>query len=304
MSFAHHWHNQMPLVAEARSSGVRCASNLGPPADAAVMCAATPRFTAPLGVSAGPAVWRRHVGLEQRCPARCAKRFFAGEENSVRIVSSAPGPRAGSMKGSAAGMLRLTWSRITCHRGAGWRSPSDSIPRQFTRTSSGGRTSAWLFVRHVLSLRLLGEGGTAAVRLPLAGEGRFLRGGGWGGDRGPEPGARRFARLAAPGLTGGSEIRRDAIPPYGDRRLGCPTRARRWTGTGRVCLAAGASTSTVAECGLGADPRAGAPGGAPGGTPVPRASAAEPRAKARLRPYTRYWDSTRAVESNNPPDPA
>ena len=48
INLAHDWQAQIPLVAERRASGKRVSSYRGPPDDAAVMCAATPTFAAPV----------------------------------------------------------------------------------------------------------------------------------------------------------------------------------------------------------------------------------------------------------------
>ena len=63
----HDWHSHMPFSIDDRCSGVIVGSNLGPPADAAVMCAATPILALPPSPS-GPTVALRHEGLEQLYP--------------------------------------------------------------------------------------------------------------------------------------------------------------------------------------------------------------------------------------------
>ena len=57
------------------------------------MCAATPTLIDPSGLSCGPLVGCRHPGLEQRCPARLARRSFVGCEKSSRIRNFIMQPR-------------------------------------------------------------------------------------------------------------------------------------------------------------------------------------------------------------------
>jgi hypothetical protein len=84
ISLAHSSHNQIPLLAARRSSGVRERSYLLPPGAAAVICAASPTLTDLFSSKAGPEVGRRHCGLEQWWPARLA---------SVRIVAAGKSSR-------------------------------------------------------------------------------------------------------------------------------------------------------------------------------------------------------------------
>src|SRR5690348_7867355 len=92
ISFAQFWHNQIPFDAALRSSGERSGSKRGPPGDAAVMWAATPKLTAFAGSLCGPLVGARHSGLEQTCPARDARILFIASEKSslINVQPSCP----------------------------------------------------------------------------------------------------------------------------------------------------------------------------------------------------------------------
>ena len=75
------WHSQMPFSAEERCCGVNVESYRGPPGAAAVMCAATPLFTALSGCSAGPEATAPQSGLLHRCPTRAARRHCQVEQS-------------------------------------------------------------------------------------------------------------------------------------------------------------------------------------------------------------------------------
>src|SRR5262249_34882128 len=84
-SLAQFWQSHIPLEGPLRSSRRSSASYLGPPGEAAVMWAATPRLTAFVGSSWGPLVSARHSGFEQRLPTRDASALFTGSEKSSDI---------------------------------------------------------------------------------------------------------------------------------------------------------------------------------------------------------------------------
>jgi hypothetical protein len=84
INLAHFWQSQIPLVTSVRSSGERFGLCLGPPREAAEMCAATPTLIAFLSFVCGPLVATRQSGFEQRCPARFAKDSLTALENSSR----------------------------------------------------------------------------------------------------------------------------------------------------------------------------------------------------------------------------
>jgi len=75
----------MPFEGALRSSGDRPGSYRGPPGDAAVICAATPTFTAFVGSSCGPLVSARQPGFEHRFPTREAKSLLTASEKSSPI---------------------------------------------------------------------------------------------------------------------------------------------------------------------------------------------------------------------------
>src|SRR5579872_3951932 len=83
-NLAHVWQSQIPLVIADRSSGAIFKLYLGPPAAAAVMCAATPRLIALRSSSCGPLVTTRQSGFEQNCPARFASVSLIDDEKSSR----------------------------------------------------------------------------------------------------------------------------------------------------------------------------------------------------------------------------
>ena len=85
ISLAHLWQTQIPFEESDRCSGERSFSYLGPPGDAAEICAATPILTAPDGSACGPLVAWRHSGFEHTKPTRLASNSFVDEEKSSRI---------------------------------------------------------------------------------------------------------------------------------------------------------------------------------------------------------------------------
>lgn len=88
-SLAQYWQSQTPLVTSVRSSGDRFGLYLGPPGEAAEMCAATPKLIAFSSFVWGPLVAMRQSGFEQRCPARLAKDSLTAFENSSRTKTVA-----------------------------------------------------------------------------------------------------------------------------------------------------------------------------------------------------------------------
>jgi len=87
ISFEHVWHNHMPLLTEVLSSGVIFESYLGPPAEAAQICAATPTFVATLGSSFAPEVGFLQSGLLHFTPTRLAKTCFVFCVNSSLFLA-------------------------------------------------------------------------------------------------------------------------------------------------------------------------------------------------------------------------
>lgn len=76
--------SQMPFSRFERSSGERAESKRGPPGDAAVMCAATPVFTALFGSECGPEGAARQSGFEQILPTRFARTALSAVVKSSR----------------------------------------------------------------------------------------------------------------------------------------------------------------------------------------------------------------------------
>ena len=66
----------MPFDISRRSSGVSFGLYRGPPSLAAVIWAATPMFTTPVGSSAGPEVGTRQEGFEHLKPTRFAQQLI------------------------------------------------------------------------------------------------------------------------------------------------------------------------------------------------------------------------------------
>src|SRR5208283_4347530 len=87
-SLAQDWHSQTPFSIPFRSSDVSDESYLGPPGEAAVMCAATPTFRALACSECGPLVRFRQSGFEQRFPTRLASVSATGLGKSSRIAFS------------------------------------------------------------------------------------------------------------------------------------------------------------------------------------------------------------------------
>jgi hypothetical protein len=85
ISLAQFWQSQIPFSALLRCSGVSPASNLGPPAEALVIWAATPRLTALDGSSCGPAVSAWQSGFEHVVDTRKARTRLTSAEKSSLI---------------------------------------------------------------------------------------------------------------------------------------------------------------------------------------------------------------------------
>jgi len=121
MSLPHDWQSQIPFSSAVRFSGVKLSSYLGPPGDAAVICAATPIFNAPALSSWGPAVGARQSGREHRCPTRAASTRFVDSEKSSRILEEShlrPVPCANI------GLAQWRTKRAALDREAGVSSPN------------------------------------------------------------------------------------------------------------------------------------------------------------------------------------
>src|SRR5258708_33237780 len=74
----------MPFSIDCRASLVNDWSGLGPPTDAAAICAATPTLIDFSGSTLGPLVGCRQFGFEQRIPTRCARTSFVFRVKSSR----------------------------------------------------------------------------------------------------------------------------------------------------------------------------------------------------------------------------
>lgn len=78
-------HNQIPFAMSLRCVCDSDESNLGPPGDAAVICAATPLLKDFVGVSDGPKVGTLHFGFAHKVPTRLESTSRTDLGNSSRI---------------------------------------------------------------------------------------------------------------------------------------------------------------------------------------------------------------------------